>query len=82
LFGEECRRTKAIPHAFGKRAVLKLMYGALIRAAGRWRGLRITGFELRQLKVICEELNRLLAKRTAPAVCPTSPTKLSSKAET
>jgi putative transposase len=48
LFGEERRRTKVIPHAFGERAVLKLMYAALIRAAERWRGIRITEFELRQ----------------------------------
>ena len=45
LFGEERRRTKVIPHAFGERAVLKLMYAALIRAAERWRGLRMTEFE-------------------------------------
>jgi transposase-like protein len=32
LFGEERRRTKVIPHVFGERAVLKLMYVALIRA--------------------------------------------------
>ena len=30
LFGEERRRTKMIPHTFGERAVLKLMYAALI----------------------------------------------------
>lgn len=82
LFGEERRRTKVIPHAFGERAVLKLMYGALIRAAERWRGLRVTEFELRQLKAIREELDRLLAERTAPAVQPASPTKLSSKPRT
>jgi putative transposase len=52
LFGEERRRTKVIPHAFGERAVLKLMYAALIRAAERWRGIRITEFELRQLNAI------------------------------
>jgi transposase-like protein len=28
LFGEERRRTKVIPHAFGERALLKLMYAA------------------------------------------------------
>jgi hypothetical protein len=28
LFGEERRRTKVIPHAFGERAMLKLMYAA------------------------------------------------------
>jgi len=40
LCGEERRRIKVTPHAFGERAVLKLMYAALIRAAERWRGLR------------------------------------------
>jgi len=29
-FGGERRRTKVIPHAFGERAVLELMYAALI----------------------------------------------------
>lgn len=33
LFGEGRRRTKVIPHAFGERAVLNLMYAALISAA-------------------------------------------------
>ncbi|MDE2149793.1 MAG: hypothetical protein KGJ55_08185 [Gammaproteobacteria bacterium] len=33
LFGEEHRRTKVIPHAFGARAALKLMYAALIAPA-------------------------------------------------
>jgi hypothetical protein len=37
LFVEERRRLKIIPNAFGERAVLKLMFGALIRAAERWR---------------------------------------------
>jgi putative transposase len=41
LFGEARRRTKVIPHAFGERVVLKLVYTALIRAAERWRGSRI-----------------------------------------
>src|SRR5436190_19427956 len=68
LFGEERRRTKVIPHAFGERAVLKLMYAALIRAAERWRGLRLTEFDQRQLKAIREELDRVHAMRTAPVV--------------
>jgi hypothetical protein len=68
LFGEERRRTKVIPHAFGERAVLKLMYAALIRAAERWRGIRTTEFEQRQLKAIRDELDRNHAERTAPAV--------------
>src|SRR5438876_2609396 len=67
LFGEERRRTKVIPHAFGERAVLKLIYAALIRAAERWRGLRITEFEQRQLRAIQEEIDKDFAARNAPA---------------
>ena len=71
LFGEERRRTKLIPHAFGERAILKLMYAALIRAAERWRGIRIGEFERRQLRAIRDELNKDFAARTAPAMAPT-----------
>jgi transposase-like protein len=85
LFGEERRRTKVIPHAFGERAVLKLMYAALIRAAERWRGIRITEFERRQLKAIRDEIDAAFAMRTAPATTASvtaSPTRLSSKDRT
>jgi putative transposase len=85
LFGEERRQTKVIPHAFGERAVLKLMYAALIRAAERWRGLKMTEFERRQLKAIRDELDRAHAERTAPAAgakITASPTRLSSKDRT
>ena len=85
LFGEGRRRTKVIPHAFGERAVLKLMYAALIRAAERWRGLKMSQFEQRQLKAIRVELDHAHAERTAPAVNPSvtaSPTRLSSKSRT
>jgi transposase-like protein len=85
LFGEERRRTKVIPHAFGERAVLKLMYAALIRAAERWRRLRMTDFERRQLLALRAELDRAHAERTAPAATATvtaSPTRLSSKNRT
>jgi putative transposase len=47
LFVEERRRLKIIPNGFGEKPILKLMFGALIRAAERWRGLRFTEFELR-----------------------------------
>ncbi|MDA8108384.1 MAG: IS256 family transposase, partial [Betaproteobacteria bacterium] len=50
LFGEERRRTKVIPHAFGERAVLKLMYAALIRASDTWKRIVISEFELKQLE--------------------------------
>jgi hypothetical protein len=43
------------------------MYAALIRAAERWRGIRITEFEQRQLRAIREEIDRDFAARNAPA---------------
>ena len=73
LFLEEPRRTKIIPHAFGERPVLKLMYAAVIRAAERWRGITIGEFEQRQLKAIRDELNRAHAQRVAPAVARPTP---------
>ena len=57
LFVEERRRLKIIPNGFGEKPVLKLMFGALIRAAERWRGLRFTEFELRQLAAVRQDLN-------------------------
>src|SRR6516225_1545877 len=73
LFGEERRRTKVIPHAFGERAVLKLIYAALIRAAERWRGIRVTEFEQRQLKAIREEIDKdFTARNTLPNTAPQS----------
>jgi putative transposase len=85
LFGEARRRTKVIPHAFGERAVLKLMYAALIRAAERWRGIKITEFEQRQLKAIREEIDQDFTARNAPAAGATvtvAPTRLSSNDRT
>jgi hypothetical protein len=43
------------------------MYAALIRAAERWRGIRISEFEQRQLKAIREEIDKDFAARNAPA---------------
>jgi len=37
LFALERRRLKIIPNAFGEKPVLKPMFGAMIRAAERWR---------------------------------------------
>jgi transposase-like protein len=85
LFGEERRRTKVIPHAFGERAILKLMYAALIRAAERWHGLKITEFEGRQLKAIRDELDNAFEAHTAPVTSNTAAaprSRLSSKART
>jgi hypothetical protein len=51
------RRLKIIPNAFGERAVLKLMFGALIRAAERWRSVKVTEFERRQIAAVRKELD-------------------------
>src|SRR5437762_2687068 len=85
LFGEARRRTKVIPHAFGERAVLKVVYAALIRAAERWRGISITEFEQRQLKAIRDEIDQYFTARNAPATGATvtaAPTRLSSNKRT
>jgi putative transposase len=58
LFVEERRRLKIIPNAFGERAVLKLMFGALTRAAERWRSVKLTEFERRQLAAVRRELDQ------------------------
>lgn len=82
LFGEERRRSKTIPHAFGERAVLKLMYAALIRASDSWRGVKVTEFELRQIQALREDLQRAHAERIKPVVpidSPSHPTKVSSR---
>ena len=59
LFLEERRRSHTIPHAFGERAVLKLlMYAALQRARCTWQRVAITDFERKQLLTLREELDR------------------------
>jgi len=57
LFVEERRRLKIIPNAFGEKAVLKLMFGAMTRAAERWRAIRISAFERRQMAALRQELD-------------------------
>ena len=73
LFVEERRRLKIIPNAFGEKAVLKLMFGTMIRAAERWRAIRVSELERRQMRAAREELDReyeaangLDAKTSAP----------------
>ena len=57
LFVEERRRLKIIPNAFGEKAVLKLMFAAMTRAAERWRAIKVTEFERRQMAALREELD-------------------------
>ena len=66
LFGEERRRMKAVGTIFGERAVLKLMYSAVIRASEGWRGVKVTEFEDAQLRRLQKQLveEHLRRKRT------------------
>lgn len=76
LFLEERRRLKIIPNAWGERPVLKLMFGAMTRAAERWRSIRFTDFERRQIAAARSDLDAEYeasnttspASRKAPAV--------------
>ena len=67
LFVEERRRLKIIPNGFGEKPILKLMFGALIRAAERWRGLRFTEFELRQIAAVRTELDAEYETKLTPS---------------
>jgi putative transposase len=78
LFEENRRRTKVLPHAFGERPMLKLMFAAVIRAAQKWRKLKVTNFEREQLRRLREEMNERFKRRHTPAVTP-APSAFSSK---
>lgn len=82
LFGEERRRTKVIPHAFGERAVLKLMYAALMRAGQTWQRVAINEFELRQIDDLRNELDEAFKQRTVSTVTNASRRRFSSNPET
>jgi len=43
--------------SFGERPVLKLMFGAMTRAAERWRSIRFTDCERRQIVAIIKDLD-------------------------
>ncbi len=45
-------------NAFGERAVLKLMFGALICAAECWKSIKFTEFERRQMAAVKNELDQ------------------------
>ncbi|MFQ5974418.1 MAG: IS256 family transposase [Alphaproteobacteria bacterium] len=85
LFLEERRRLKIIPNAFGEKAVLKLMFGAMIRAAERWRNISITEFERRQMQAVRHDLDQLYEAENGLAKPPSKDqpqTKISSTSRT
>jgi putative transposase len=57
MSAQERRRLKIIPNAFGEKAVLKMMFGAMIRAAERWHAIRFSEFERRQMAAVKQELD-------------------------
>jgi mutator family transposase len=65
MFGDERRRTKIIPHSFGEKAVMKLMYAALMRARQGWRNVVITSFEVKQIQSLRDHLNKEFEQRHA-----------------
>jgi len=85
LFVEERRRLKIIPNAFGERPVLKLMFAAMTRAAERWRALRFTDFERRQIAVLRKELDDEYQDTITPRPslsAPQNPSRISSSSGT
>jgi putative transposase len=85
LFVEERRRLKIIPNAFGEKPVLKLMFGAMIRAAERWRAIRVTDFERRQMAAVRQELDyqyEAAIATPAPPSARSNPADLSSRSRT
>jgi putative transposase len=44
--------------------VLKLMFGAMIRAAERWRAVKVSEFERRQLAAVKQDLDQEYEART------------------
>jgi putative transposase len=49
-FGEQRRRTKVIPRFFDEKSCLKLTFATLWRASTRWRGLRFSEMERKQIQ--------------------------------
>jgi hypothetical protein len=63
----------------GDRAVLKVMYAALARAAETCKWVVISEFELKQLEDLRDHLNRRHAERTAPTVTSAYRSRISSR---
>ncbi len=85
LFVEERRRLKIIPNASGEKPVLKLKFGAMIRAAQRWRAIKLTDFERRQVAPLRKELDQEYEAQSGLAKQPSkglSTGKLSSSSQT
>ncbi|MGD9405852.1 MAG: hypothetical protein PVH95_11945, partial [Anaerolineae bacterium] len=49
-------RTRTIPRFFSEKSCLKLAFATLWRASQRWQGVRMSGIERQQLKLLRREL--------------------------
>ena len=81
----ERRRLKIIAGACGEKPVLELMFGAMIRAAERWRAIKVTDFERRQIAAVRQELDHEYEARNGLTPKPSADanqTKLSSTSRT
>ena len=58
LVVEERRRLKIIPDAWGEKAVLKFMVATMIRASERWRTIKFSDFERRQMAAVRKGLDQ------------------------
>ena len=57
--------SKVIAHALGERAVMKMMYAALMRARQGWRNVVITPFEIKQIQTLRDHLRNEFEQRHA-----------------
>ena len=55
-FVEQKRRTKVIPGFWTEQSCLKLVFATLWQASQRWRGVRMSEFEQRQLQQLRADL--------------------------
>jgi transposase-like protein len=71
-FVEERGLVRAAGHLYGERAVLKMMFSALTRAAEGWRGMAVTDFEKHQLEWLAEQRKAAHLEETTPVTKPRS----------
>jgi len=82
LFGEERRRTKVLPHAFGEKPLLKLMFAATLRASAKWRGIKMTPFDMQQLEAIRKQQDQAFETQHQHATTGTAPSRIYSRTGT
>lgn len=81
MFGEERRRLKVIPIAWGAKAVLMGMFAAMTRASEKWRPIGVTGFERCQMEQIRKDLDEEyeqangLVQSSKTGACPSKSTR-------